>query len=117
MKAKMKRLKKLGLVIGIIIFYIGFQKLFPIGCPFKYFLHIPCAGCGMTRAWKSVIMGDFHKAFYHHPMYFSVPFMAGMIIFSDVFPKEVRMYFWYIMASLFAVIYGIRIILHSAAIF
>lgn len=117
MKARTRRLQKVALIMGIILFYIGFQKLFPIGCPFKYFLHIPCAGCGMTRAWQSVMMGDFSKAFYYHPMYFTVPFIGGMIIFSDVFPEEVITYFWYIIASLFAVIYGIRVIVHSAAIF
>lgn len=112
-----RRLKKVGLIIGGILLYISFQKIFPIGCPFKYFLHIPCAGCGMTRALQSAMVGDFESACYYHPLYFLIPFMGGMIIFGDMLSKKVNCYFWYIIGSLFAVIYGIRIILHASAIF
>lgn len=112
-----RRLNKIGLIIGGILLYAGFQKIFPIGCPIKYFLHIPCAGCGMTRALREAVVGDFKMAFYYHPLYFLVPFMGGMIVFGDLFSKKVNVYFWYIVASLFAVIYGIRIILHASAIF
>lgn len=117
MKIGKRKLTKVGLILGGIVLYAGFQSAIPIGCPIKYFLHIPCAGCGMTRALQEAMMGDFQGAFYYHPLYFLVPFMGGMIVFGDLFSKKVNGYFWYIVGSLFAVIYGIRIILHASAIF
>ena len=27
-------------------------------CPFNYYFHIPCPGCGMTRAFKLILQGN-----------------------------------------------------------
>ena len=42
-------------------------------CPVYYFTHIPCPGCGMTRACKSVLRLDFKAAFNYHHL-FPIPF-------------------------------------------
>lgn len=113
----MSRLERLGIVIGSTMLYVGVEKLFMIGCPIKYFWHIPCAGCGMTRAWKSVLQGDLQKAFYFHPLFLTVPFMGGMLIWGDLISKKLKRYFWLVMLILYMGVYCIRLMMHVAAIF
>lgn len=50
------------------------------GCIFQRFLHIPCPGCGMTRALKALLALDFKAAFSYHPMVFSLPLVVGYIV-------------------------------------
>lgn len=38
-------------------------------CPFSFFLGISCPGCGMTRAFLSLLQFDFAQAFYYHPLF------------------------------------------------
>ena len=51
-------------------------------CPWLTLFHIPCPGCGMTRAWLSVLHLDFTGAFRMHPMFWSVPVMALWWLFD-----------------------------------
>lgn len=59
--------------------YIFFNRIH-FGCVFLRFFHIPCPGCGMTRAVKSVLALDLKAAFNYHPMVFSLPLVAGYIL-------------------------------------
>lgn len=45
-------------------------------CPFLYLLHIPCLGCGMSRAWKSFFTGDFAGAYDYHRAFWTVPILC-----------------------------------------
>ena len=40
-----------------------------IKCPIKFLFGISCPGCGMTRAWISLLRLDVKKAFYYHPLW------------------------------------------------
>ena len=40
---------------------------FPL-CPTATVLHIPCPGCGMTRATLAALHGDFRASFRFHPL-------------------------------------------------
>jgi hypothetical protein len=46
----------------------------PVGwpCPTRTILGIPCPGCGMTRAARLVLHGDFAAATRMHPLWFAV---------------------------------------------
>ena len=46
--------------------------LFVYKCPFNYFLHIPCPGCGITRAYLALLDLDVGSAFRYHPLFFTV---------------------------------------------
>ena len=46
-------------------------------CVFQHFLHIPCPGCGMTRAVAAVFRLDFLQAFRLHPMVWSLPVLGA----------------------------------------
>ena len=46
-----------------------------VPCLFARFFGVPCPGCGMTRAWLSVLRLDLSAAFAYHPMFWSVPIL------------------------------------------
>ena len=46
------------LVFGILVVFI-----FDIDCIFKKIFHIPCPGCGLTRAFKALLKGNILLAF------------------------------------------------------
>lgn len=37
-------------------------------CPFKMITGIDCPGCGLTRAFGCIILGDFYAAVSYHPL-------------------------------------------------
>lgn len=47
-----------------------------IGCPIRYVTGVPCPGCGLTRAFWAAMHLDFSKAFWYHPLFWLVPFVA-----------------------------------------
>ncbi len=63
------------IVLAVLVF------LFPLfyHCPIYSTLGIPCPGCGMTRAMKSVLQLDFIAAFRWHPL-FGVTIAAALFI-------------------------------------
>jgi hypothetical protein len=66
---------KLSVTLMLLILVAGMVEL-GLPCPFERFLHIPCMGCGMSRAWMSVLNLDFQAAFSYHFMFWSVPPMV-----------------------------------------
>jgi len=65
-------------ILRMALIAIGVALVFVLdySCPFLYFLDIPCLGCGMSRAWKSFITGDFAGAFGYHRAYWIVPILC-----------------------------------------
>lgn len=59
-----------------------------VGCIFLNFLHIPCPGCGMTRAWLSTLSLDFTAAFGHHFMFWSAPLLYLYFLFDGMLFKN-----------------------------
>ena len=53
-----------------------------IRCPFLSFLHFPCPGCGMTRAFVSLLRGDPARAFSYNPRFILVPILYAYFIFD-----------------------------------
>lgn len=81
------------LVLPIGFFLVLFLGKFSHGwiCPFKNFFHIPCPGCGLTRAFYKILAGDFKSAFYYNAL--SIPlFLFGIIsilwIMKDLITKN-----------------------------
>lgn len=103
-----KRKNFLFFAAAVGILYAIFHIL-NIGCPIKFFTGISCAGCGMTRAWQSLLMMDIKKAFYYHPLVL-IPFVyVPLFLFRD---KIGAKYFGYItkfLISIFMAVYFIRL--------
>ena len=58
MKRNPVRKEQVTAVLAVALFY-GALQLAGITCPIKYITGISCPGCGMTRAWLSLILrGD-----------------------------------------------------------
>lgn len=53
---------------------------FSVPCIFKHFLHIPCPGCGLTRAFREILKLNFIKAFSYN--YLSIIILIVLIILN-----------------------------------
>lgn len=53
-----------------------------IGCVWLRLFKIPCPGCGMTRAYASLLRGELSAAFSYHFMFPTVPLIYLYILFD-----------------------------------
>lgn len=51
-------------------------------CLFRRITGLPCLTCGMGRAWLCALRLDFVRAFFWHPLFWTVPLVALFLIFS-----------------------------------
>ena len=79
-------------------------------CLFRRITGLPCATCGMSRAWICALRLDFAQAFFWHPLFWAVPLLALLLIF---FGARRRWVLWTLIASaiLFLAVYLIRMAL------
>jgi hypothetical protein len=104
---KVKNLIQLGIILALVYWVFG---IVGIGCPIKHFTGISCAGCGMTRAWFSVVNLDIPKAFHFHPLFWIPPLAAiGIVIKSKITPKLYSAGIWVII-GLFFIVYIYRLL-------
>ena len=89
---------------AVVILYAIMYSL-GITCPIKWLTGVSCAGCGMTRAWLSVLRLDFKAAFYYHPLFFTVPFAAAVICLGDRLSKKLRYGIYGVLIFLFIAVY------------
>lgn len=73
--------KKIFLTVLYLALLAVFYKL-GASCIFLRFFHIPCPGCGMTRAMLSVLKLDFVGAFHYHFMFWSMPVLYLYFLFD-----------------------------------
>ena len=105
--------KKAGCIVLICGLYGLFLSITNIRCPFKFFLGIPCLGCGMTRACMSLLTLDISQAVAYHPLILALPFMLLFVLLDElgyVKSKKFRVIAWSIIVGLFVVTYLIRLI-------
>lgn len=70
-------------------------------CIFYRFLGIPCPTCGITRAVKYLLVGDFYNAFYFHPLF-------PLLIFFPLFFTKKGEKCIYIIGSIFIIVWILR---------
>ncbi len=95
------------LVAGLVILW---AVLF--GCVVYQLLGIPCPGCGMTRAWLSLLRGDFSGAFHAHPLFWTLPFLVLLFLFAGRMPKKTVLILAVLTGVLFAGVYIVRMVLY-----
>ncbi len=78
----------------LLVFIIMVYILLDVECLFISIFDRPCLGCGMTRAWISLLEGDFYQAYEYHKAFWTVP-----IIFIYIFKGKLlfKRHFWDIM--------------------
>ena len=79
------------------------------GCIYKRLLGITCPGCGLTRAYKSLIHGDIKQAFYYHPLFWTIPIIGYIGIFTPKNESKLLLFF----IILFVIVYIIRILTNT----
>ena len=73
-----EKLFNCGLLLVIVILF----AVFKIPCVFKQLFGVACFGCGMTRAYISLLWFDIAAAFSFHPMFWSVPVLLVFYLFD-----------------------------------
>lgn len=92
----------------IVVFYLFLQMVLGIGCPIKFLTGISDAGCGMSRAWLSVLHLDFGRAFYYHPLWMlPVPAVLA-IFFKKRIPEKIYRLLVVCFVALFLMVYFYR---------
>ncbi len=92
---------------AIALLYVVFS-LTGVGCPIKYVTGVSCPGCGMTRAWKSLLRLDFAKAAQYHPLWFLPIPGALLFIFRNRIPKKLYRASIFVIVIAFFAVYAFR---------
>ena len=92
------------IALGYVVFhFLG------VGCPIKFLTGISCAGCGMTRAYFSLLRGDVGGAFSYHPLFMLPPAVVLFIIFKKKISAKLYYGFLFTAIVLFLIIYMLRL--------
>ena len=73
------------------IFSIVIIKDINVGCFFKTYFHIPCPGCGLTRAFIALFNFDFLRAIYYNYLVYPIViiwFYCLFLIYKDILCKQ-----------------------------
>lgn len=54
-------------------------------CPWAALAHIPCPGCGLTRATLAALKGDLRASFFFHPLALFITPMIGIALARDIY--------------------------------
>ena len=94
-------------LLAIAAFY-GVLHLLGITCPIRFFTGISCPGCGMTRAWLSLLRGDYHQAFDYHPLFILPLIFVICYLFRSHLSVKMKNVLLYSGIGLFLIVYMIR---------
>lgn len=93
-----------------VFLFIFFIYIFT-GCPIKLLTGVSCAGCGMSRAYFSLLHLDFQRAFYYHPLFICpIIFVTVYILTKFGFPQKAAKAIYGAMIFLFLGVYIYRIV-------
>jgi hypothetical protein len=95
---------------GIYLFF----SLLHIGCPLKFITGISCPGCGMTRAYHSLMQLDINKAVHYHPLFFLVPLMVALYLFDFYIKPKFVKGLWAVIIIVFLSTYLFRLFLSQS---
>lgn len=101
-----EHLKLICIFLVIFLVYILFT-----GCPIKLFTGVSCAGCGMSRAYSSLLHLNFRDAFYFHPLFpCPIIFIAVYIMTKFGFSQKAAKAIYGVMIFLFIAVYIYRMV-------
>ena len=104
---KYKKLRTLPVLFLIAAFYALLHML-GVNCPIRFLTGISCPGCGMTRAWISVLKGDLHAAFSFHPLFLIMIPTVIVILFREKIPRRLYKGLTWTLIVLFLAVYLYR---------
>lgn len=104
----LKRLKETVILLTGLGLVLLFTTISGIGCPIRWLTGISCAGCGMTRALFYALQFQFDKAFYYHPLFWMLPFLALLFLFWTKVPGKLQKGIIWTVILCFAAVYLVR---------
>lgn len=96
-------------IAAVVVLYVVLENL-GITCPIKFFTGISCAGCGMSRAWLSVLRLDMAGAFRYHPLFFLPPVALVVILLKSKMNIKIYKIFMFTIVAAFVIVYVYRMI-------
>lgn len=115
MKALLEKYKSALIALAAVGLLLLLFLIFSIPCPIKYITGISCAGCGMTRAWLSVLRLDLALAFEYHPLFWALPIAFVAFVLLHRFPRSAKITLS-VLVTIDLIVYLIRLIDPSCAI-
>lgn len=67
-------------LLFLMLIALGYR--WQIGCIWQRLFHIPCPGCGMTRACLALLRGQIATAFSYHFMFPTLPLLYAYFLFD-----------------------------------
>lgn len=104
-----KRTQAVAATAAVVVLYVVLENL-GITCPIKFFTGISCAGCGMSRAWLSVLRLDMAGAFRYHPLFFLPPVVLVVILLKSKINIKIYKIIIFTIIIMFAIVYICRLI-------
>lgn len=94
------------MAIGVIGIYLVVCKLMLHSmCPAVFLTGLPCPACGLTRAGRAVLHGQFQSAWEIHPfIYVFIGFGIFFLLFRYGFHKEMRYFQKYLILIILGMI-------------
>ena len=83
--------KDIQALAAVALFYIVIESL-GVTCPILFLTGISCAGCGMSRAWLSLLRLDLAGAFAFHPLFWLPVPAAALLLLRRKLPE--RLFRW-----------------------
>jgi hypothetical protein len=106
----MKKIKDAILTILAVAFVYTIFYITGIGCPIKFLTGVSCMGCGMTRAYLSLLRLDIAGAFQYHPL-FPIPAIAAVLfLLRSRISQKIVNFLLFTTIALFSIIYLLRIL-------
>ncbi len=111
-----RKIQEKLLVISTIVLLYAVMQLLGITCPIKYITGVSCAGCGMSRAWISLLCFDIHRAFSYHPLFWLPPIAVVLYLLRNKFSKRTNKVFIIVFCMIFVAVYLYRLIYCSSSV-
>lgn len=102
-KRRLNRIEVITSVAAVVVLYVILES-FGVTCPIKYITGISCAGCGMSRAWISLLHFNIHEAFMYHPLFFLPPVVVIFMLLKSKINIKFYKIFMFTMAGAFVLL-------------
>lgn len=100
-------------LFGLFAAVLALWYIWDLPCVIRHITGFPCPGCGMSRAWLSVLQLNLGEAFRLHPMFWSIPILCLYILYDGkLIPNpKVNNFLLGILLAAFFLCYLFRLIL------
>lgn len=81
-------------LVGVVVGHFAAAEVGLSGwqCPVRHTLHVPCPGCGLTRATKLLLQGEWSHSLQVHAFAPAVVLFAALLVVSLVLPIAWRQF-------------------------